>query len=155
MNNECRINLSVCFCHNRAVDGSWRVLAACPMVFHCIPHGAQLLFCEPLPQHLVRHQYLARMDMMCLAVIAQTEVMIRRNHIRHLLVSTMLTRQFQTLLYHHLRMVTLMSAVKRIVLRQNRLFYVLLKGHGLDCLFHTSIYFAGSKPLWRYSPWEI
>ena len=60
------------------------------MVFHSVTHDQQLLLREPLTQISVGHQYLARIDMMLLAVDTQAKVMIGRYRVGHLLVGTML-----------------------------------------------------------------
>ena len=49
----------------------------------------------------------------------------------HLQIRTMFPRQLKTLIHYHLRMITPMAAVKRIVLRQYGLLYVLIQCHSL------------------------
>ena len=124
MNDQHGIYQPVGFCHDSTIDRAWRALTAGAMVFHGFPHNDNLFFGEPLPQSLVGHQYLSGMQMMRLAIDPQTKIMIRCYHIGHPLVCSMLTRQMQTLINHHLRMVAPMASVKRIILRYDLLFYV-------------------------------
>ena len=71
MNNRKGIDLSISFGDDGTVDGTRRILAAGTMIFDGIAHSEELVMSEPLAQGLVRHDDLAGMNMMVLAIETQ------------------------------------------------------------------------------------
>ena len=126
-----RVDQPVRLRNDSAIDSARRMVAAGAMVLDSVAHGEQLTRGEPLPEHRVRHQYLAGVYVVPFAVDTQSEVVVGGNRVRHLLVYNdvtplhvisgapiiILLSELEALADDGQGMVAVVSAVKGIVLR--------------------------------------